>query len=102
MLVKLLLMDDLIASIAVKIPTNAIIPKAIIKTVRIVRNNWLRIAPNDMLMFSLINEAIKITCRSTKITKFQCLILAGTLLNPIAIGKEGRTVKVNNFFGGIC
>jgi hypothetical protein len=47
-----LLMLPLMDSIAVKIPTNAIIPKAIIKIVRIVRKGLERIAFNDILKFS--------------------------------------------------
>ena len=57
-LVKLLVIEALMASMEVSIPTKAIIPKEIIKTVSVVRNNWLRIAPNEILIFSFINEAI--------------------------------------------
>jgi hypothetical protein len=60
-------MEDLMASIAVKIPTSAMIPIAIIKTVRVVRSNWVRIEPNDILIFSLMNEAINNDCAELQI-----------------------------------
>jgi hypothetical protein len=60
MLVKLLFIEDFIASMDVRIPTNAIIPNEMIKTVKIVRKSWLRIAPSDIFIFSLTNEAIAI------------------------------------------
>ena len=42
----------LIESMAVRIPTSAIIPNAMIKTVRMVRNKFVRIALSAILMFS--------------------------------------------------
>ena len=58
MLVKLLLMEDFKASMDVSVPTSEVIPMVIIKTVRIVRKSWLRIAPSDILIFSPKAEAI--------------------------------------------
>lgn len=58
MFVKLLLIDDFKASMEVRVPTSEVMPIVIIKTVRIVRNNWLLIARNDILIFSRNTEAI--------------------------------------------
>jgi hypothetical protein len=57
-IVKLLLIANLAASIAERIPTRAAIPIDIIKAVRTVRSIWLRIARRDILMFSFKNDAI--------------------------------------------
>ena len=51
---KLLLIDDLIASIAVSIPTRAIMPIAMISEVNTVRNNCPFTAVNATEMFSLV------------------------------------------------
>jgi hypothetical protein len=59
-------MDDLMASMAVRIPTKAIIPKEIINAVKVVRNNWLLIARKEIRIFSFKKEAICCLC-STKI-----------------------------------
>jgi len=58
MLVKLLLMDDLSASIDVRVPTKEVMPIVIIKTVSVVRKSWLLIARKDIFIFSLKTEAI--------------------------------------------
>ena len=50
-----LLMVDLIECIAVRIPTSAIIPKAIIRMVRMVRKKFERMDPIETLKFSCIN-----------------------------------------------
>jgi hypothetical protein len=42
----------LMESVAVRIPTRAMIPKAIIRMVRIVRNRWLLIESSETLTFS--------------------------------------------------
>ncbi len=47
-------------SIAVKIPTSAVIPTAIIKTVRIVLNKLLLIDCNAILIFSANNVIFRI------------------------------------------
>ena len=52
MLEKLLLIEALIASMDVRIPTSAIIPKAIISTVRMVLKAWLLIACKEIFIFS--------------------------------------------------
>jgi hypothetical protein len=52
-LAKALLNDDLIESIAVKMPTNAIIPNEIINTVRIERKRLSRIDRTAILKFSV-------------------------------------------------
>ena len=54
MLEKLLLMDPFNASIEVKIPTKAIIPKAIIRIVKTVLSIWPRIAEMATRIFSLV------------------------------------------------
>jgi len=46
------------AETTVKILTNAVIPIAIITTVKIVRSNWVLIEPNAILIFSFTNRAI--------------------------------------------
>ena len=66
MFVKLLLMEDFKASIEVSVPTNDMMPKEMMTIVRIVRNNWLRIARSDILIFSLKTEAI-VEYRTTKL-----------------------------------
>jgi hypothetical protein len=87
-LVKLLLIEDFRASIDVKVPTSDVIPIVMIKTVRIVRKSWLRIAPSDILIFSPKTEAIIIQGNSCKISK------------QIGIGRQLRKVyKFNNFLG---
>ena len=39
-------------SVAVKIPTNAMIPKEMIRIVRIVRSRWLLMEVSEMFIFS--------------------------------------------------
>lgn len=53
--VKLLLIAYFRESIEVKMPTNAMIPKAMIKMVRMVLSRWLLMEVSDTLMFSAIN-----------------------------------------------
>jgi molybdopterin biosynthesis enzyme len=43
------------AETTVKIPTNAVIPMAIINTVSMVRNNWVLMEPKAIRTFSLNN-----------------------------------------------
>jgi hypothetical protein len=43
------------AETTVKIPTKAVIPMAIISTVRMVRNNWVLIEPKAIRTFSRNN-----------------------------------------------
>jgi len=68
-LVKLLLMEPLIASIAVRIPTRAVMPKEMISTVRMVRSNCPRIEFSDIFIFSVMKE-----------DKLLCLVV---LIRPI-------------------
>ena len=60
-LVKLLLIDCFMESMAVKMPTNAVIPMAIISTVNTVRSNWLLIEERDILIFSVNRLAIYVS-----------------------------------------
>ena len=53
MLEKLLLMEDSMASMAVSIPTKAVIPMAMIIAVSVVRSFWARTEPNATFMFSV-------------------------------------------------
>lgn len=52
-LVKLLLIEPLIPSMAVNIPTKAIIPKAIMSTVKVVRSNCALMELSASLIFSI-------------------------------------------------
>lgn len=60
MLVNSELIDDLIESIAVRIPTKAIIPIAIIKEVKTVRSICPFTAVNAISTFSLIISSFKV------------------------------------------
>jgi hypothetical protein len=51
---KLLLMDPFKASIEVRMPTNAMIPKAMMRIVRTVLSIWLRMAVRAILTFSRV------------------------------------------------
>jgi hypothetical protein len=58
MRVKLLLMEFFTDSIAVSIPTRAMMPNAMMRTVRMVRNKWPRIDTTATRMFSVTNNFI--------------------------------------------
>ena len=53
---KLLFIEFFIPSIAVRIPTKAAIPTAMIRTVKIVRNNWLLTVESAIIIFSFKND----------------------------------------------
>jgi hypothetical protein len=52
-LVKLLVMELLMPSIEVRIPTSAVMPMAMISIVRMARSHWLRIESKATFTFSL-------------------------------------------------
>ena len=51
-IVKFFVREYLMESVAVRIPTNAMIPNEIMRTVRIVLRRWVRIEFREILKFS--------------------------------------------------
>jgi hypothetical protein len=51
---KFFVREYLMESVAVRIPTNAMIPKAMMRIVRMVLRRWLRIEFREILKFSMI------------------------------------------------
>jgi hypothetical protein len=60
---KVLVMEPLIESIAVVMPTNAISPMAIITMVKTVRNAFVFIESQEIRRFSWTNAPVRILCR---------------------------------------